>query len=845
MTKNKKTGLLFAAAFCLPALIVLLFFVVAHVAPFGDGSIAVADARLQYLDYFQYLRNVLRGEDSFFYSFRHFLGSTGIATFAYYLSSPFNLLILAFRPGQENAFFSLVVLLKIATCGLTCCIYLKNRFQKLAPLYVLLLSTGYAMMQYTLVQASNIMWLDGVYLLPLLLLGVYKLVQTGQSKLYIVTLFLSLIICWYTGYFNCVAVLVYFFFELLVMNRESLTGRQKWGRLGSIALHSAAGIGLSAALFYPVIVALGEGKGQLEFTFESTFNANLFNLFQGFAVGEGEWLPNLLVLFCGSLAFLGAGLYFFDKRRPSRERLGSLIVALLMVLFAYYKPLETIINGFRDVWSYAFRFAYIVVFYVVFFAAAEFEKAEEIAPERFLRGALVCTALMLLSNYIGGKSTLERIAVSALALVILALLLRQYAPRENRLTRGARGAVAAGMVVVVAAELFVNSLMIYQTRGLCDVPSYTAYAERQTALSQQLQAHDDTFYRVAQTSYRDTDEKTGLTADYNDPLAYGYRGISFYASTHDNKQAQALVDLGYSTLVDIGINNTRILSSDALLGTKYVFSDTPIRGLEPVTELPVQGGIRTYRNPFALSAAVTYPETALTAQYTGDPFAYQNQLFSQLAGETVEVFRPLNVTAQRSEEGTTYTLPTYGEDEIVYFFAQTDTEINAKVYADGRFLSDYSCWLSPESLMIPPSGRQSTVLVTNTADHEVHAYFYALNLTTLKQITDTCNASVATTAHIQNGRASFTVDGKAGTRLLLQIPENRGWRVFMNGQRVEDVRTFAGCLYSIGLTDGPCEITMYYIIPGLKRGAAASALTLVCLITVWVVRRVKRRRAAK
>lgn len=77
-------------------LTVLFIYVGAGMAPFGNNSFAVADAKVQYLDFFMYLKDVLSGKNSIGFSFGNLLGSNNIALFSYYLASPLNLLIVFF-----------------------------------------------------------------------------------------------------------------------------------------------------------------------------------------------------------------------------------------------------------------------------------------------------------------------------------------------------------------------------------------------------------------------------------------------------------------------------------------------------------------------------------------------------------------------------------------------------------------------------------------------------------------------------------------------------------------------------------------------------------------------------
>ena len=66
---------------------------------------------------------------------------------------------------------------------MTCSIFLRNRFKNLEIAVVMALSLGYGMMQYNIAQASNIMWLAGVYMSLLILLGVHQLVNENKKAL--------------------------------------------------------------------------------------------------------------------------------------------------------------------------------------------------------------------------------------------------------------------------------------------------------------------------------------------------------------------------------------------------------------------------------------------------------------------------------------------------------------------------------------------------------------------------------------------------------------------------------------------------------------------------------------
>lgn len=73
----------------------LLFYIKKYV-PFGVHSLASKDADFQYLDFLAYLKDVFDGKNNIDYSFSKSIGGACIGVFSYYLSSPFNLLLLLF-----------------------------------------------------------------------------------------------------------------------------------------------------------------------------------------------------------------------------------------------------------------------------------------------------------------------------------------------------------------------------------------------------------------------------------------------------------------------------------------------------------------------------------------------------------------------------------------------------------------------------------------------------------------------------------------------------------------------------------------------------------------------------
>lgn len=252
-------------------LVINTVFLVGGYFPYGSRSLVAIDGAIQYIDFFGWFKDVLSGQSSIAYTMSKGLGGTGVAVFSYYLSSPFSLLVAFFPKNQIVACMTLAIVLKLATAGVTMSIYLDKRFSwSLDGVLVVSLSLAYALMQYSIAQASEVMWLDGVYMLPLILLSVWRLVDKGSVTSLAVTVGLSILFNWYSGAINCLFSIAWFILEMLVATCDN--ARRTSGHFGRDVLLAIVrylvamllGVMLSCFLFLPTVAEFSaSGRGTL------------------------------------------------------------------------------------------------------------------------------------------------------------------------------------------------------------------------------------------------------------------------------------------------------------------------------------------------------------------------------------------------------------------------------------------------------------------------------------------------------------------------------------------------------------------------------------------------------
>ena len=101
-----KRLVLIVATFLTPVVMLCAVCVLSGVYPFGSESFLTEDLKYQYIDFYAWLKRVISGDASVFYSLSQGMGSNTWGIFSYYLSSPFNLLILLFDTEHLTDCFS-------------------------------------------------------------------------------------------------------------------------------------------------------------------------------------------------------------------------------------------------------------------------------------------------------------------------------------------------------------------------------------------------------------------------------------------------------------------------------------------------------------------------------------------------------------------------------------------------------------------------------------------------------------------------------------------------------------------------------------------------------------------
>ena len=793
------------------------------------------DAYIQYLDFLSYYRDVLKGNNSIVFSNSIGMGQTGIGTFSYYLASPLNFLLPLFKRENMFSFFNLIAAMKWGLAAASMNIFLNLRYrERLAIPFSWLLSFSYAWMQYDIAQSSNILWLDGVYLLPLMMVGVYKLIHDGKIWILSITTGLSIIIQWYTAGINCIFSVLWLLFEIFYLEYFSQSRfESKIKILFRYLFAMISGVMISAVLFLPTYFNLKLGRGgSLDLhMIKNEFRGNIVSVILGYTIGAKSSTSEV-ALFAGSIVSLGViSLFLFMKRKW----IFSLLAAVILLIF-YYQPFVMIFSLLKSVNSYWYRYSYVGIFALIVMAAEFYTNIKSPgAGKAVVKAAALLSVSILVLNYITEKISTENMYRSVVIIICTALVLKLFCDRKNY-----RIAIVIGLVLLLISELSINAASLMKGLHVSNNSEYSSYVRTKSEMLSSLHDIDDSSYRISQT-YMHNQKGGNLHANYNESMNFSYNGLSSYTSASDNNQLMFLDRTGYRMEGSrMSIVNTSILPVDSLLGVKYLLSKDDFIGWER-TEIENKDGLRIYANPYALplAFAVSDYNKEFEQNYDGNPFEYVNGLFSSLTGRKEEIYKSVDFEQFIDIDDNRTEFVLHPEELKGPLYANLPwNNNNYTIDVNGGYTQDYAVWLSPSVFYVPYNENDNEIRIIVSSGNEItfkDYQFYTVDLETLGTATALLSEGVPDELQIENGSITCSVNSDTeDMKLLISFVDSDGWTIKVNDKKVIP-ELFADALMIVPLEKGINHVSAYYTLPGLKLGITVSVIGLMLMIAGEII----------
>lgn len=815
-SKLKRRNIILLLSFLLPLTFMLVIFIMKGIFPFGNRSFLRTDLYHQYAPFYSELIYKIKNFKSLLYTHDVGIGTNFISLFAYYLSSPFNILLFFVDEKYIIEFITYAVVLKIALCGLTMAIYLINRY-KCEKLFVVFFALFYAMSGYIAAYSWNIMWLDCVWMFPLLILGFERAFYNDNSFLYIVVLGMSILTNYYIAAMECFFLIFYFVILLFLSNTKKV--KNIINKLIRIILYSSIGVMLSAILLIPTIYAFTmTGSNKFEFPKSGSEYFSIMDIiarhmpYVEIENGLDHW-PNI---YCGVFIIVLLILYFYNKKISLREK----IVYSVVLIFFYASFSINFLNFFWHVFKYPnslpARQSFIYIFLLLIVGFRSLNKIKNVDKKNIDKSFVISLSIVILLNAIvvNDKIGFHNYYLGMIYILIYYLLLKMYIKNKKNLFFIA--------VAIISVELVTNMYVTSVTT--INRNEYIEDYEDIRNLTEDVYSMNDDFYRL---------ERMEMTAK-DDGAFYNFRSPSIFSSTAYRDGTEFYKKVG----CEASFNAYSITGStpfiDALLDVKYAFyknelenpRDLNLRFIDKSNDINLYQRLDTLPLSFVLSEQFIndYDYSSANPATVQNNFARTMNLSPMLDKIDVNIDgKKANFIVEDSGDYYVFVRDKSIKEVSIHYPNTTKTFKNL----DRGFFIELGYLKAKEEFE----------LVNNTNDKDLLIEVFRFSFENLKAVIDKINEnSKSSINNFSDTRIKYDLISNIDGMCFISIPYDESWEIKVDGETVDLEKVFDFFL-GFKIDKGNHKIEMSYMPRGFLMGFLVSLIGVICLVFLFIIKK--------
>lgn len=864
--KNK--CIVLSALFALLAISII--FLIFSVFPFGDNTVMRMDLYHQYGPLFAELYERIASHKSLIYSWTSGGGSSFLGNYFNYLASPFSALIFLF--DKENISFAItfIVIVKCVLSSASFSYYLSRKFNK-ADIFVSAYGVMYAFCAYFLAYYWNIMWLDAMFILPLIALGIERIITQKSPWLYMLTLAYMLFSNYYMGYMICIFAVIYFliFFCMspakykAALNPDFHTDKKYsfktlmnngfFNSSVKFAVLSIAAACLCAFALIPVYFIL-KGSSATSNSFPSSFSS-YFPIFDfvtsHFAAMKetirssgDDVLPNV---YSGVLSIVLLPLFVVNRKISFKEKAGYITLLLMMLFFFDNNCANFIWHGFHFPNDLPYRFSFMYSFVLLVIGYKTLTRLKGINIKDIAYSGLAWVFFILVAQKLTNTKMNEYTIYITLAFVILwtGFLMLIRLGKIN-------GSLKSTMIIVflfceiVASDSFVIKITQSNEDYKKDYDAYTEAIDY-------IKENNDSFFRT-ELCYLNT---------RMDPCYYGYDGISTFSSMAYETYSELQKNLGmFGNRINSYTYNPQTPVYNMMFNLKYLIqTDVSLSLSESLYEKIYTTSDETsnvYENKYYLP--ISYCISADTDEWITDndnPFDAQSDFIKLATGLNKEIFVEPEFISTDFDELTgddvncngNYWISksaadlTYGVCDIkvspktngnFYIYVSSPDVKTIEVNSD-KVASHVQTIDEPYILDIGYHNKGDEITITidggsmeDTADSYFNIYAYSLDENAFANAYDYLKSTAIEVTDYSDTKITGKINCRENSYLYSSIPYDEGWSVYIDGKKCETFE-LGGAMLTTTIKPGEHEVVYKYTPNGLSYGLIISAITVIAL----------------
>ncbi|MBQ3905116.1 MAG: YfhO family protein, partial [Eubacterium sp.] len=649
--------------------------------PFGDATVMRMDLYHQYGPLFCELYDRVTGFETFNYSWISGGGSPFIGNYFNYLSSPFSFIILLFDRKQMPYAITAIVAVKCLLSAAAFTYYLKSSLKRHSCASACF-GVFYSFCAYFLAYYWNVMWLDGMMLFPLIILGIEKIIDNGKPLLDLVCLTVLLYSSYYMGYMTCIFAVVYFVCYYVLKHdlgetvNPNLVTEKKFAlkqftnnRLINSGLRFAgtsilAGL-LCAVSLIPVYLILQNSSATSD-SFPHSFELyhDLLNIITShlgavettIRSSGDDVLPNI---YCGVLSIIILPLYVANSKIRIKEKTVYIAILLFFVMSFNVNIANFIWHAFHfpNDLPYRFSFMYSFIFLVIAFRAFMHFKEYEY-KDIALCGMFWMFMIVLIQKYMTNK--MGTFTIYANIVFILMWTAYLLLLKNGKLTKTILSVFLVFLVFVEGVLACASNIPLKQR-----LSDYTENYDTYEEAIDNIYDNDDSFYRL---------ELSELLTRM-DSCLYGYRGMSTFSSMAYESYSGLQYSQGmYGNRINSYTYYPQTPIYNMFYSLKYIINSP---GTLPLSTDYYEKTYTTkdeksdvYKNKYFLPAAFTVSSDIKDAVVEeGDPFEVQSDILNKACGVT-DIFKPVQYVETDSDDVDCEDIGENG----TYYFTKSDPD---------------------------------------------------------------------------------------------------------------------------------------------------------------------------
>lgn len=867
----------------LAAVCISIIYIIYKVFPFGDSTVMRMDLYHQYGPLFAELYDRVVNHQSFIYSWTSGGGSSFLGNYFNYLSSSLSVIIFFF--DKENISFAISFLVSVK-CILSACTftYYLKKSQLKHSYMTAVFGVFFAFSAYFLAYYWNVMWLDGMILLPLIALGIENIINRGSGKLYILSLVLLFVSSYYMGFMCCIFAVLYFIAYYLISNNvnavispektfekkyslKALYNNKFINRGTKFAVFSMISAMLCAVTLIPTFIILRSCSATSD-TFPSTFESyfNIFDFITSHLAGlettirssGDDVLPNV---YSGMLAAILLPLFIVNKNIKLREK-AVYIVLMLIFLFSFDNNcLNFIWHAFHFPNDLPFRFSYMYSFVllVVGYKAISKIKSLEIRDITFV--GILWVFFIILAQKMSTTKMMETTIYTSIAFVIIwtgyLCLIRNG--KADKL-------IASALAVLICF----SEVLIADTQAILITQSNLSYKENYATYTEaidKIKANDEGFFR----------QELCRLETRMDPCYFGYSGMSTFSSMAYEDYSQLQYSLGmFGNRINSYTYNTQTPVYNMMFNIKYLLqtdvSIAPSENLYDYKFTTSDGKTNVYESKYFLPVSFAVNEnTELWDTTEGNPFDVQKDFF-ELATGFSGVFKEVkyldtkydNVSGDKISKNGTYWFSKYDADSSYAYADITITPVksgNIYLYVNSPDISSIdisSTKLGSHTQNIDEpyildcgyyeAGEELKLSIDcGSADVEecyADIFAYTVDDEVLKTGYDRLNQNALNVTKHSDTGIEGTISVSENSYLYSSIPYDEGWSIYIDGEKADTFKIGTAML-GASIKQGEHTVEYRYSPRGLKYGILISAASFAGVCGYLIYTKLKKKEVDK